>query len=354
MIWQHALESLPHDIYHLPGYSRLCARSDESPQAFVASSGPYRMLVPFLKRSLPPELANGGSSSDATSPYGYSGPVWSTGAPNGFVDDSLNLLSETLKDSGVVAAYFRLHPLLNFPHILAKFGKVARTGTTVVIDLSLSDHDLWQRTRDGHRREIKASERQGYVASIDDKWESLDDFVRCYRQTMNRVQAKAYYHFPKQYFLDFRACLSTYAKLCVVRSKGVVVCAGIFTEIHGLGQNHLVGVADDHVRANPSKLMLHFQRAWLKARGNRFFHLGGGVGSQEDSLFQYKYGFSRTSLPYFTWHVICDVDRYDALVRKRRSLNNEQLEQHGVYFPEYRNAIDEKNDSQDGRQATFG
>ena len=64
-------------------------------------------------------------------------------------------------------------------------------------------------------------------------------------------------------------------------------------------------------------LMLHFVRGFMKARGNRVMHLGGGLGGAHDSLFDFKAGFSKDRQPFRTWRVVVDPVRYAELSRAR-------------------------------------
>jgi hypothetical protein len=71
---------------------------------------------------------------------------------------------------------------------------------------------------------------------------------------------------------------------------------------------------------------------WAKAAGNRVLHLGGGVGSRDDSLFRFKTGFSDLRSPFQTWRVICDHKRYVELTEDA-GVFNAPID---GFFPAYR------------------
>jgi hypothetical protein len=48
------------------------------------------------------------------------------------------------------------------------------------------------------------------------------------------------------------------------------------------------------------------------------FHLGGGKGGQNDSLFTYKAGFSPQRHAFHTWRVVADPEAYRSLMTERR------------------------------------
>jgi thiamine pyrophosphokinase len=84
--------------------------------------------------------------------------------------------------------------------------------------------------------------------------------------------------------------------------------------------------------------MIDEMRLWSKQRGNRIFHLGGGLGSRQDSLFDFKASFSKQRHPFYTLRLITDSQNYRNLIKARAmemNINPEELIQTS-YFPAYR------------------
>ena len=54
-------------------------------------------------------------------------------------------------------------------------------------------------------------------------------------------------------------------------------------------------------------------RLWGRDRGNRVFHIGGGLGGSDDSLFRYKAAFGSLRQDFHTWRVITDPIAYEKL-----------------------------------------
>jgi sugar O-acyltransferase (sialic acid O-acetyltransferase NeuD family) len=85
-------------------------------------------------------------------------------------------------------------------------------------------------------------------------------------------------------------------------------------------------------------LLFDTVRLWANEQGARVVHLGGGVGSKEDSLFHFKAGFSDRRHVFPTWQWVVEPDAYRELC-DRHALRNVG---HGVqwtstdYFPQYR------------------
>jgi hypothetical protein len=332
--WSAFLARVPHDVYHLPDYAELSSSIEQGrPAAFLAESDGAACLIPLILRDLPQDLRPVGDWYDATSPYGYPGPLATEPMDSGTLGRFLAAFRELGAAVGLVSAFIRLHPLLPFsPVALRTLGTVETHGHVVLVDLAPSQAELWAATRENHRTGIRKLERRGYVPVLDD-WELLPEFVRLYEATMRRVNAAPFYFFAPGYYDALRARLGRRVHLCAVRAPdGRVACAGLFFEEAGIVQYHLGGTADEFLAIAPSKLMFDFVRRWAKERGNRILHLGGGIGGREDSLFHFKAGFSALRAEFQTLRVVFNEDGYETLANRSRA------ETAGTtgYFPAYR------------------
>jgi GNAT superfamily N-acetyltransferase len=326
--WDATLRTSRHDFYHLPAYVALCAaETGGRPCALYVIESGRAVVLPLIIR----DIVGGGF--DATSPYGYPGPVGKGTEDPGFLRVALAAGRETLRAAGIVSAFIRLHPLLNTspPNGV---GTLVRHGETVSIDLTLSTEELWAQTRLNHRRDISRSLRLGYTARMDEEWRHLESFKRLYQGTMNRRAAVPFYFFGDTYFDGLRAALGDRLHLCIVERDGAIAAAGLFVETNGIVQYHLSGSDAEFIHAQPTKLMLHFVRGWAKERGNRVLHLGGGVAGADDSLMQFKVGFSTTRHSFDTLRMVLDEPEYRRLVLARDPLFDPDP-RHG-YFPTYR------------------
>jgi lipid II:glycine glycyltransferase (peptidoglycan interpeptide bridge formation enzyme) len=217
----------------------------------------------------------------------------------------------------------------------ASCGDVVERGRTVSIDLTLTPEDLWAQTRADHRRNISKARRMGMTASMEDFEANLDTFLQMYFETMDRTGATQYYYFPRDYFVTLKQALAGNVCLCMVRGvDGEPLSGGLFTTCCGIVQYHLSGTFTSAIQLRPSKLMLDFVRTWAKQAGNRVFHLGGGFGAREDSVFDFKAGFSSMRHPYYTWQFILNDGTYSNLARQRQ--NSASSTAAGDFFPLYR------------------
>lgn len=131
--------SRQHDFHHLPQYHRVAEqRGEGTAQLFVYREDDSTLALPLLLR--PIDLAESDGWRDATSVYGYSGPLASCDSlPAGAVRNFQIALAEEFARHRVIAVFSRLHPLMAQHELLAGLGECPAKGETISIDLTLSD-----------------------------------------------------------------------------------------------------------------------------------------------------------------------------------------------------------------------
>ena len=249
------------------------------------------------------------------SPYGYGSALFHGDA--NWAATAVRAMVQACRERNVISVFIRLHPLLPPPsQALMAAGTWVKHGQTIPVDLTLSDLDLDRQTRMNHRVGIRRLREMKFTTVMDD-WSLYDRYFEIYQETMARLNAHSYYRFSRQYFSQLKDALQGRLHLiCVLAPDGSVAAAGLFTIANGIVEYHLGGTAEAHRSTAPSKLMIHAARVWAKAAGGRTLHLGGGFGAQHDSLFHFKSGFSKLRADFATWRIVCDEDKYAALVAR--------------------------------------
>jgi hypothetical protein len=346
-LWLQTLQALRHDIYHLPAYLQLEAkRNDAHPEAALIQEGEKVFFVPYLLRRYPDfELFHFDEQElfDVTSPYGYPGILLSEAATQSaeFIRTALSQLIAVWSKQKICSAFLRLHPVLNAGlnhQISADFCQV--TGETVGIDLQLSGEEIWKQTRSDHRKDINRNRRQGFIAKVVAFEQYIDEFVSIYKETMNRVGAKKHYYFSYEFFLDLLS-LGDNLHLGVVEIENQIACACLITECCGIVQTYLGGTKQQFYEYAPDKTLFNYIRFWAKERGNQVFHLGGGVGSAKDGVYQFKSGFSKQRYSFLTLRLIVNPENYFHLVdRRAKSLQVAPTALLNTnFFPAYRESV---------------
>jgi carbamoyl-phosphate synthase large subunit len=329
-----------YDFYHLPQYHEIAERNGEGrAQLFVQFNEEHVIALPLLIRQCNtiPGL-QGFSALDATSAYGYVGPVSSDPVPPApFIAGFQSELRDVLGTMKVTSLFTRLHPLLSQVPLVAGLGEIEPAGTTVSIDLTLPEEEQAAGLRLNHVRNIRRLLALGGTCSHDTS-RSLDEFAGIYYETMRRVGAAPRYFFKRDYFTQLDELRGSLVHLFTCLLEGEVVAAGLFFACEGIVQYHLGATRTGYEALGPMKLVLDTARLWASRHGMKILHLGGGVGAQEDSLFRFKTGFSRRRHPYATWRWLIDEERYDRMNKAKADWNAKN----GVgfisteYFPLYR------------------
>lgn len=335
--WQQALAGFStFDVYHLPEYHRLAEQRGEGwAFALIYQWDGCDILLPLLLRPVAeiPGLADV-ADRDATSAYGYVGPIASHAEiPPAICSAFTEATRAWLLGQGVVSVFSRLHPLLDQTPLLAGAGTIQTVGPTVSIDLKVDPEQIWQQYRSNHRRDIRKLTKRGVVVEHDRDWQGLDAFARIYRQTMTRVGAGAGYFFEDAYFEAIRDTMGAHYDLFLARLEGEVICAGLFSSCRGIVQYHLGGTTTAHLALAPMKLVFDQVRHWAAEQGATHLHLGGGVGSREDELFRFKRGFSERTHAFQVWQWVLDPARYAELCA--RTFGDDEATGSG-FFPRYR------------------
>jgi dTDP-4-amino-4,6-dideoxygalactose transaminase len=327
-----------YDFHHLPQYHRVEERRlNAIAHLFTYCEGDYLIALPLLLRSAGEVLPGW---NDATSVYGYGGPVAShERIPEPVVRNFHAAVRAALVERRVTAAFSRLHPLIAQRDLLSGLGECRTSGQTVSIDLTMSLAEQRAQYRRSNKSLINRQRREAVLTCVyDQEKRYLSEFVSIYEETMRRVNAAHIYFFAKDYFSELARELGSMLHLFVAIIGGQAAAAGLITVCDGTVQYHLGGTRSEFLKLSPMTLIFDTVRLWASEIGARAFHLGGGVGAKEDSLFHYKIGFSDRRHNFGTWRWVVVPEIYQELCERQARRNELQgLEPASAdYFPAYR------------------
>ena len=155
---------------------------------------------------------------------------------------------------------------------------------------------------------------------------------------MLRRNSRAEYLIDTTWVSEFRRCLGERARLLVTKFNDEVAAALIAIEYGPYLPAHLTGINAELVAYSPLKVLLDDVRAWGTSRGLKAFHIGGGLGGREDTLYQFKRKVSPLTHEFYTGSWILDPVRY----RELEAAHREKLADRGIdmgnpsFFPSYR------------------
>lgn len=327
--------ALRHDFYHLPAYQEMAEARGEGEAVLCAyRDGDCTIALPLLLRRIGDlrGIADCGAF-DATSVYGYPGPIFSRQPSAAAVGRFQTELESALKERNVVSVFSRLHPLLPQVECLQGLGRLESIGPTVSINLRLAPEEQRARYRRNHKHGINKLRRLGVVCFADPGFQYLEALIGLYRQTMQRVGASKYYLFDRAYFDQLRDALGPRLHLYVCWQDDRVICGGLFVHTGDIVQYHLGGTDGRYLSWAPTKLLFDTVRRDFSDRDVSWFHLGGGLGAQPDSLFHFKRGFGGDEHTFVVWKWVVKEDAHDELCKRRFGPAQNAA---GTFFPRYR------------------
>lgn len=269
---------------------------------------------------------------DATSVYGYAGPI-SKNVPVDFDNKTfLKKLQTYFKTNNIISVFSRLHPYINDQkNILKNYGKLINQGKVVNINLNLDLEIQNGMYQERLRTYINKSRRNCLIKNLESAKE-LQEFVGIYHENMSRVKATEYFYFNEKYFKNLLNSKSFKSEILLVKDikSGETVAGSLFVTTNNIVQYHLSGTRLEFLHLTPAKLLIDEMRIIATKRGLQFFNLGGGLeGKFHDSLFRFKSSFSKDFRNFYLWNLIVNQNIYDELIEKQ-STNNTS------FFPRYR------------------
>lgn len=346
--WKDALALCGNfDIYHLPEYHLLAKLSGEGdPYLFFFHYNERYAALPILIRPLANVQGLGNCDLfDATSVYGYPGIVTSIGQDNSDAEKFRvrfqAAIMEKLSQLFVVTLFSRTNPLFPTSWLFKGLADIIPMASTIAIDLTAPEASQLRGMSKGHKYDIRKAYEMNVIVEEDCGLQRIEDFIQIYNQTMERVGANAYYCFTRNYYNILKDQLGSAVKLFIARSDNQIVSGSLFFATGKIIQYHLSGTPADLFRYNGAKAIIDYVRRWGTDKGFSCLHLGGGVGSTEDSLFRFKAGFSKVRYSFEIVRLVVNQQRYSSLIQNRmrwlddKGYSNESSE----YFPEYRRSI---------------
>lgn len=348
--WDEIVKSFAdYDVYYLSGYVRAFEiHGDGEPQMLyyeedsnAESKAKLRGIYVYMKR---PTALEG--IYDSITPYGY----------GGFLLEGLDTSSNTtlnansnaerlqtmwsayvdkMKEEGVVDNFVRYHPVLANAVAMKPCSEVIDLGKTVAMDLT-NEEVIWRNIHSKNRNMIRKAEKSGIEIKHGQGLELFEEFIKIYNATMDKDHAQKYYYFSPDFYRSIHLDLKNNYEMFWAEYEGKIIAMSIMLFANGKLNYHLSGSDFEYRSMAPSNLLLYKAAMWGYEQGMKTFHLGGGLGSEKDSLFKFKIAFNRFSDYQFSIskHVFSQT-HYDALVANRAA-HDDSFDRESNFFPLYR------------------
>jgi serine/alanine adding enzyme len=312
------------DVYFRRAYLDSAALLGQGTPVYLQCAGNGGSVVfPVLVR----EASDG--YVDVGTPMGYGGPL--AAGENPPVDAFFDAYESWCLERRVVATFVRFHPVHANHRLADGRWHVEHIGHSVAWRLEGKDADAIFAGMDSHhRRVVRKARAAGVTFDSEIGVEELDGFVALYRETMRRRNASSFYFFPEPYWLHLATKLEDALVRFDAYEDGEVIASILCLAAPPLLHYHLGASSERGQSLGANHALFCETAAWAAERSFRHFHLGGGVGGFEDSLFEFKRRFDPDGLlPATLGKAVHDEASY------RRLSGADEIDFSG-FFPAYR------------------
>jgi len=298
--WAETLREVErHDFHHTWHYHRHSLEGAQRAELLRFDCEDVLIALPLILDRIP-----GTMHYDATSVYGYCGPVCSQRPTPEQSARFGEMLLKYLAELRVVSLFSRLHPYIDHQQlVLAGLGEVSHIGPVVTIDLTQSPDEIRAGYGKSVKNQLNRLRRECTVVPVETD-EQLIEFADIYSET--------------DMFL------------AVDNASNEAMAGALFTTTRDIVQYHLSGTREKWLRRRASKLLIDHMRLKASDDGLRYMNLGGGLGGHQDSLFEYKSSFSKLTHPFRVWRWVLNQNVYNHLSSRTEGSPD------GQFFPRYR------------------
>jgi len=329
-----------HDVYYLSDYTKAFKfHGDGDPTLFYYEDQDIKAMNVVMKRDvsldenfykkIPPN-----TYYDITTPYGYGGFL----IEGNVTEENLkNLDSEysfKCNKEGIVSEFVRFHPVLNNSKVLEYMYDIPKLGATIKMNLTSRDQ-IWNELIGKNRNVIRKAMKSGVEIYWGRDPKLFDEFIDLYNATMDKDNATDYYYFDSKFYNSVLNDLKYNSLLFYAVYNENIIAMSMIMFSNKQMHYHLSASDKEYQHLAPSNLLLYEAACWGCENGYKTFHLGGGLGSKEDSLYKFKRAFNRYSDTTFSiGRKIFNEEKYNELVNIRSEETN--FIENISFFPLYR------------------
>lgn len=320
------------DIYFKEEYANLYKEIEKGEvENFCFESELGKVVFIYIKREI---ILDNTKYYDIITPYGYGGPLIQNCTYENR-DKLISLFWEKFLEyaflNKIICSFVRFHPIEKNYEYCRNIMVLERISSTVCINLK-SEEQIWNDISSKCRNIIRKSIKNNILVQEDENLKLINDFQKLYYDTMKKNKADEYYFFKKEFF----------KKLKSLEKKEITH----FYALHGdkIVSSILVLMGDEYLHyylsansqedylLNANSLLLYEIAKFGLKNGYKYFHLGGGYGGDDSSLFKFKSSFHKNhTLSFYIGKKIFNQQIYNRLCQKM-GINDKNIN----YFPAYR------------------
>lgn len=338
--WDTIVKSfVNHDVYYLSGYTKaFMLHGDGEPILIYYNNKDIRAMNVVMKRDI--GLDNNfrdvialNTFFDLSTPYGYGGFIFDGNLSIENIIELNNTYTNYCFENNIISEIVRFHPVLENSKVCHDLYEILDLGKTITIDLE-SKEKIWSNLSGKNRNVIRKSIKSGVKVYWGRSQELVNQFIPLYNSTMRRDNAIDYYYFNASFYESILNDFKFNNMFFYAVFEDKIISSSMILFGNKNMHYHLSASDKEYQFLAATNLLLYEAACWGYENGYKKFHLGGGLGSKEDSLFKFKEAFYKKSETYFSiGKKIFNPEKYDELLKIRGlDFNNSNT----TYFPQYR------------------
>lgn len=331
-LWDNIVKSFDsYDVYYLSGYVKAFQiHGDGEPQLLYFEDNGLRAIYVYMKRHTSID-----GLFDSITPYGYGGVLFEGNTNEDNLRQFWAEYISKMEEINIVDNFVRYHPILANAQPMKQISEVIDLGKTIALDLS-SPEVIWENIDGKSRNKIRKAEKNGIKIDHSKDFNLFEKFIQIYNATMDKDNATDYYYFKDDFYKSIHQDLYDNYEMFYAVYEGKIIAMSIMIFANKQMHYHLSGSLTEYRNLAPTNLLLYKAALWGHEQGFKTLHLGGGVGSGDDSLYKFKAAFNRKSNYQFSIakHIF-NQEKYDMLVNERANIDK-QFNKESSFFPLYR------------------
>lgn len=339
--WNEIVKSFKnYDVYYIADYLKAFkVHGDGEPTLFYYEGENIRAFNVVMLRDISTDknfggLLDSGTYFDISTPYGYGGFI----IEGQVTDENIRILDEEYilicKKYGIISEVVRFHPVFKNVELVKNMYDVTELGKTININLE-SQEQIWADIAAKNRNVIRKAKKSNVEIYWGRDPNLIHKFKEVYEMTMDRDEADEYYYFKDDFYISVLKDLKYNSMIFYAVYEEKIISISMILFANNQMHYHLSASNKEFQYLAPTNLLLYEAANWGVENGFESFHLGGGLGSNEDSLYKFKKVFNKKSdLSFSLGKKIINKEKYDELIliRKESSDFNEESQ----FFPLYR------------------
>lgn len=318
--YQKVLSSLEvSEPYYLPDYLSVFSggMQDLICFSFLSSAGQVIIMPGYLKSIVVDNKVT--DYFDLSSPYGYTGPVFSSGTTESDVLEFWRVVDQWYLDNNVITEFIRFN-LSGNQELYS--GNVFSTMLNIKGKI-IDEDNQWTSFDHKVRKNVNRAKRENLTSKIffnEIDEDAISDFHNIYIQTMERTNAKDQFFYTLEQFKMFINNNRNNAAICTIYFEENPISSELLLVSDDAIFSFLGGTNELYFDKRPNDFLKVEALNWARKQGKKYYVLGGGYGF-EDGIFKYKKSFFPNDVVnYYTGRKILNKNVYNKLVEKRNAV----------------------------------